>query len=89
MFPPSTNPTPETAAHLLADGTQMDAWNIDPYNNASSSSAPNHNTGNTAQSAFANESGSSEGGLMSSDPNMMNTVGQTWLWDSFSPNVSW
>ncbi|RVX71741.1 hypothetical protein B0A52_03925 [Exophiala mesophila] len=80
MFPPSTNPTPETAAPVLADGAQMDPWNVESYNNGNT----------TTQAPFSNDSvGSESGGLMGSDPSLMNTMGQTWLWDSFSPNVSW
>ena len=54
---------------IANDDTQRDPWNRDRYNIEHAS----------------DQIGTCEDGLMGTDFNMMNTVGQTWLWD----NVSW
>jgi hypothetical protein len=69
MFPASAVATPD-ANRMMNDGAQKDAWTRDQYN---------------AEHAYVNQVGGSEDGLMGTDFNMMNTVGQTWLWD----NVPW
>lgn len=49
-----------------------DTWNPDQYN---------------ADHAFIDSTSGSENGLQGTDFDMMNTVGQTWLWDSMSWNT--
>lgn len=68
MFPASAVATPD-ANRFVNDGTARDPWSQDQYN---------------AEHSYVNQFGGSEDGLMETDFNMMNSVGQTWLWDSAS-----
>lgn len=49
-----------------------DPWNPEHYN---------------AEHTFVESTSGSENGLVGTDFDMMNTVGQTWLWDSMSWNT--
>jgi len=66
MFPASRVATPDLDK-MINDGTRREQWNRDQYN---------------AEHAYINQNGGSEDGLIGTDFNMMNTVGQTWLWDN-------
>lgn len=69
MFPASTVVTPD-ANTLDYTSPQQDPWHRDLYN---------------TEAANTHQAGGSDGGLMGNDLTMMNTVGQTWLWD----NATW
>jgi len=69
VFPPSVVATPD-ADRPVSDAIRRNPWGRDDYNE---------------DRASINQVGGSEDGLMGTDFDMMNTVGQTWLWD----NATW
>lgn len=66
MFPPSIVTTPEVNKSATAEAP-ADPWSRDQYN---------------IDQSYPAQIGGGQDGLIETDFNMMNTVGQTWLWDT-------
>lgn len=71
MFPASMVGTPD-AVQAQGEKGLDDLWNPEQYN---------------AEHPFVESTSGSEAGLIGTDFDMMNTVGQTWLWDSVAWNT--
>lgn len=71
MFPASIVGTPDPTQTQPEIGMN-ESWNPEQYN---------------AEHAFVESVSGSENGLVGTDFDMMNTVGQTWLWDSVAWNT--